>query len=34
MLINIILLTLIFGIVFVNFGELIEQKAQEWLLVN
>lgn len=34
MLINIILLTLIFGIVFVNFGELIEQKTQEWLLVK
>ncbi|CAD8118531.1 unnamed protein product [Paramecium sonneborni] len=34
MLINIILLSLIFGIVFINFGEFIEQRTKEWLLVN
>ncbi|CAD8191850.1 unnamed protein product [Paramecium octaurelia] len=32
-LINLILWVLIFGIVFVNFGEQIEQKFQEWLLI-
>ncbi|CAK62736.1 unnamed protein product (macronuclear) [Paramecium tetraurelia] len=33
-LIGLVLLSLIFGIVFVNFGEFVEQTAKDWLLFN